>query len=81
MDSAACVNEVSSHFEFQRLNGLFCFLPPQVHDFALQPGPPPHHRGHHLPQRGQVHPAEDSSEVRAPGDLLKEDEWASGHDG
>lgn len=41
MDSAACVNEVSSHFEFQHLNGLFCFLPPQVHDFAHNQDLPP----------------------------------------
>lgn len=78
MDCAACVDEVSSYFEFQHLNGLFCFLP-QVYNFALQPGPPAHQRGHHLPQRGQVHPTKDNSEVRAPGDLLKEGQWASGH--
>lgn len=66
MDSAACVNEVSSHFEFQQLNGLFLFLPPQVYDFALPPGPAANQRHHHLPQRGQVHPAKDHPEVRAP---------------
>lgn len=79
LDCAACLDEVSSGFEFQDLNSLFCFIPPQVHDFALQPGPPAHQRGHHLPQRGQVHPAEDNPEVRAPGSLLKEGQWPSGH--
>lgn len=48
MDSAACVNELSSHFEFQCLNGLF--LPLQVYDFALSPGPAANQRHHHLPQ-------------------------------
>jgi len=65
MDSAACVKKVSSHFEFQRLKGLFLFPPPQVHDFALSPGPPADQRHHHLPQRGQVDPAKNDSEVRA----------------
>lgn len=78
MDSAACVNEVSSHFEFQHLNSLFLFLPPQVYDFALSPGPPANQRHHHLPQRGQVDPAKDGPEVRAPSLLLKKGEWARG---
>lgn len=50
MDSAACFNGVSPHFEFQSLNVLFLLLPPQVYNFALSPGPPANQRHHHLPQ-------------------------------